>query len=857
MTEISEPPSYNETSILNTNKKVLLINHLDRYAIEWFPIYLQLIPKGKDKFGYDKFEKKLMDIYHDLYKGKTNNGYETYKPLPTDFVKRPEIVEARREAWRKNEIKCNAIWIDTRMQHQIDQDSPTIHENYENFLKGVPYYTSCSKPYGKHFFPNIDVLSFHGNKQEYTFKKFDDNNELVDQSNEKLEYLCGKPSYALIDSEVHNAEYEYTLDNDISDIEIVLYNCKKPQKHQSIEGFDINDNVQQNVSDIMNEIFEEDISWSIKKNNDRFTILPEDDIPCIVDRNHTHNNQRKHCIVYASSRCVTATCLSHGSKRFYKKEYPLVEDLKECLGLKLSKDKKNELFQDVQVSEEIEVDDSVLEKMLYNTTTTHECVAKLFKYFFPNDFVCTSDRKNKEWYYFKNGLWESSGDSIIRSKISNEFVNIIKNFCKRAKEKEEDTETSRDLIDYYKNIQDVFKQIIMKCETTGYTDSLIKQLISKYIDKKFIEELDMKKYLLSFGEDVYDLKKNEWRKSTQQDMLSFKCGMNKEDVTDEHKKEMMDIIDSIFPNQERRDYLLNLISRDVLVGDNEQEHFYIWTGSGGNGKGLLSLYLSYCLDDYYEKGDISLITQKRSSCAGANPELAKLRGKRCVIFTEPEENAYLNNSIMKELTGDKKLSTRALFGNPFNLKPIMTPIIECNSFKLQNVNDDGIPRRTIFMKFTESFVPVNEIKYKYQKKRDSTLKSEDTLNKLKGALMYILLERRKELSTKDYKIDIPSCIKEDKEEFINDNDTIHQFIEECVDVTEEKTDYITLKDIISQYKEYLEDNDEKYKKVPKNVLINKLSRYLPEFKKRHTPYVDGKRKDYTNCFIGCKFSINI
>ncbi len=47
------------------------------------------------------------------------------------------------------------------------------------------------------------------------------------------------------------------------------------------------------------------------------------------------------------------------------------------------------------------------------------------------------ERKDKEWYYFKNGLWELSGDSIIRSKISNEFVNIIKNFCKRAKEKEE------------------------------------------------------------------------------------------------------------------------------------------------------------------------------------------------------------------------------------------------------------------------------------------------------------------------------------------------------------------------------------------------------------------------------------
>jgi P4 family phage/plasmid primase-like protien len=847
-----QPPSYNESPTQYTNKK-LLIDFLDRYGIQWFPIHLEFIPKGKDNYGYDKYEKQLKDIYHDLYKGITNNGYSTNKPLPTDFVKRPEIVEARKEAWRNGDIKCNAIWIETKTQHQIDQDAPTIHEYYQNFLEGIPYYKSSTKEYGKHYFPNVCPLKFRGNKQEYTFKKFNDNNELIDESNEKLEYLCGKPSYALIDAEIHNPDYEYTLDNEFI-IEPALYNCKSSQNHQSIESFDINENIEQNVSDILNEIFEEDISWNIQKDNDRFTILPEDDIPCLVDRSHTHNNQRKHCIIYASSRCVTATCLSHGSKRFYKKEYPLVEDLKESLGLKLSKDKKKELFQDVEVDEEIEVDDSILEKMLYNTTTTHESVAKLFKYFFPNDFVCTDDDKTREWFQYENGTWTKSGSSTLRKFISEKFVIIMKNYCKRAKEKEESTETSREQIDYYKNLQDVLKQIIMKCETTGYTDSLIKQLISKYINREFYEKLDTNEYLLCFGNDVYDLKINEWRESRQEDMMSLKCNMVKDDIKDDHVDEMMSIIDSIFTDEGRKNYFLDTLARDILCGNNKKHNFHLWTGIGGNGKGVISSYIKHILGDYYQQFDASMLTQKRNGAENANPRLAELKGKRCAMFTEPEKKSKLNIGLMNYLSGEADMSVRQLFKNLSTLKITFTCFIQCNnSFKMEDIEDNSIQRRLSFLKFTTKFT--DNPKRSYERKGDSNVNSPERLEKLKGAFMFILLERWKIISkNKNLDIHIPQCIKEDKEEFINDNDLIHTFIESNIEITDNKKDYLQVNRILEKYYDWVEQENEQTDKYTTGVFINRLMQYLPEFKKRHMVYTEeGKRSEKRNSFINCKF----
>ena len=854
MIETTEPPSYNEVSIPTTKKKI--IEYLDRRGIEWMPILLEFIPKGTDEFGYPKFEKDIKNIYHNAYKGKTKHGYDTNKPLSTDFVLRPEIIEVRQNAYRNGEIKCNVIWIDTKTDHQIDIDTPNVHENYRSALEGLPYYVSSTKDYGKHYFPNIDHRKFRGSKGKYCFKDLNDDGTINDlKKNDKLEYLCGQPAYALIDAYVYNADYECTHDNEVQ-YEPILFDCKQAIKNVKITELTITDNIEQSVSDIMNEIFKLDVSWNIEKDSDRFIINVEgsDDTPCLVDSNHTHKCQDKHSMVYINSRCATATCFSHGSKRLMSKEYPKVEVLKECLGLKLTKDKKDEMFQEVVVDEEIEVDDSLLEKMIYNTTTTHKCVANIFYYFFPDKFKCTNDDNSKEWFSYEKGMWTKSGSSKLREYISNHFVNILKNYSKRSKEKEEDTQTPRDQIDYYKNIQDTFKELIVKCETVGYVDSLIKQLITKYIDRKFYEKLDTNEYLLCFGEDVYDLEKNEWRKSKNDDMMSFKCNVTKDEITNEHQDEMMEIIDSIFTDEGRKNYFLDTLARDILCGNNKKHNFHLWTGIGGNGKGVIASYIKSMLGDYYQQFDASMLTQKRTGAESANPKLAELRGKRFAMFTEPEKKSKLNIGLMNYLSGESDMSVRQLFKNLSTLKITFTCFIQCNqSFKLEDIEDNSIQRRLSFLKFTTKFT--KNPKYSYERKGDSNVNSEERLEKLKGSFMYMILERWKNISkNKNLEIDIPPCIIEDKQEFINDNDLIHTFIESNIENTDDKKDFLQVNDILEKYYDWAEQENEKTDKYSSGVFTNRLMQYLPEFKKRHVVKNDeGKKQEKRNSFLYCKF----
>lgn len=820
----------------------------------WFPINVTLKPNGTDEYEYPKYDKILEPIYHDLYKGKTSNGYNTNKPLPSDFKLRPEIIKPRQDAYYNGEIKCNAIWIDTSVFHQVDQDAPDIHEGFEQALEGIPYYKSISKEYGKHFFVNVNNVKFHGTKTNYNFKKINDESKMIDEKCDKLEYLCGRPAYCDIDAVVYNSEYDYDT-NKPTDYEHGLYGNIKLTENKNITDFIFTDDTEKNVSKLLNRMFKLNISWKIEKNYDRYIIYPcASDVPCLLDPTHTHGNQYKHSIIYINKNNLMVNCMSHGSKKLFSKHYSQIEDIKVCLGLKLSKEKKDIIANDFDIETEIEVEDEYLEKLLYGTTTTHKCVAGIFYHFYPKSFVCTTDDKTRCWYYYENGMWDECGSSKLRKFISHDFVNILKNYVLRAKQIEEDSNTDRNRIQYYENIQDTLKQIIIKCETVGYTDSLIKQLLCYYVDKNFISNLDTNELLLCFGEDVYDLEKCEWRKSKQDDMLSFKCGLTKDEVTDENEDEMMDIINSIFTDEDRKNYFLDTLARDILCANNKKQNFHLWTGIGGNGKGVIASYIKAILGDYYFQTDAGLITQKRGASENATPVLARTRGKRCVMLTEPEKRSKLNIGYMNYLSGEREIEARGLFKDSSSLKVTFTCFIQCNlSFKMEEIEDNSLPRRLSFVKFNTKFT--DKPKYSYERKGDSNVNSIERLTKLKGSFMNILLKRWKKISqNKNLDIHIPQCVKDDKKEFINDNDLIHTFVESNIEKTDDKNDYLQVCTILERYYQWVEDEQEQTERYKSSVFINRLHQYLPRFEKRYYLTDEyGKRREKRNTFTHCKF----
>ena len=595
------------------------------------------------------------------------------------------------------------------------------------------------------------------------------------------------------------------------------------------------------IKKILNDIFNVSCNWYVEKHDEGGYKLTHDGQLCLSDGEHQHTGLNHSCM-FINKKVCNVTCFSHGTRKLNGRQYKKhIENLRRELGLT-----KTNTTQQEHNKVDLTYDD--LNFMKGKMNTTHEDVVCVFHRFYSYKYVCAGETPKPSWYEYKDGLWhDMQGVSSLRKDFTTGLIDIYSSFrCYCINEAENaDDDDVEELI----SMASICDEVILKLKSTGYTDSLCKQAIHHFIHNDFIEELDKYRHLLCFGQDVYDLNKNEWRKTTKEDLCSRKCGITKDEITADNLEKLQNIINDIHPDDQRREFFINSLS-DLLYGKNTKELFHIWTGTGRNGKGVISEILQKAFGDYYCSPSVSLITQKRASSNSANPELADTRGARIVMFTEPEENSRLNNSIIKQYTGGDELTVRKLFCNPFTFTPHFTPIIQCNTFQMQDVKDESIPARLLFMKFKTSFVD-EEPTMEWQRKKDSTIKEEGNIKKLAGAMLYLLLQRWKELSP-NHTFTTPQSIIDDKNEFLDDNNNIKQFVEENIIFTDDTNDILRAKDLLSRYKEWLEDRGERMGRLTLRAFTSRMQKYMPEYKERYRPYVDGSRTEIRSVFIKCK-----
>jgi P4 family phage/plasmid primase-like protien len=593
---------------------------------------------------------------------------------------------------------------------------------------------------------------------------------------------------------------------------------------------------EQALNEVLNEMFHLNCEWKIKGNENDGVRLTPDCKKCLVEVEHTHS-ESSHSWLYINTDVAFLKCFSHDKRKLKEKEHPQLKRVRNLLGIK-NKNEKKVIPDNYQ---KIELTPEDIEFMKDKTTTTHDDVSAIFHHFFHHRYVCASETPRPVWYSYNKGIWEKmEGMSTLRKEFISGLLPYYYTYYDMCLEIGDEEHLS---------YASIVSEIVVKLKTTGYTDSLMRQVIHYFKYNNFVEELDKYRYLLCFGEDVYDLKTNEWRKTTKDDMCSKKCGLTKDEVSDKYINDLLEVLEDIHPDPERRQFFINSLS-DLLYGKNTKELFHIWTGTGRNGKGVVSDIIKLSFGDYFCSPSVSLITQKRISSNSADPQLATTRGARIVMFSEPEENSRLNNSIIKQLTGGDDLMTRNLFESPFTFTPHFTPIIQCNTFQLQDIKDDSIPERLLFMKFKTSFV--DNPTMDWQRLKDETLKDEENMQRLKGAMMYLLLKTWEDLSP-DHRFKQPQSVIDDKTEFLDENNNVKQFVDERIEFTKEKKDFLSAKDLLAMYRDFMDDRNERTGKLTLAGFITRIRKYMGEYKERHQPYDDnGVKKEYRRVFLYCK-----
>jgi P4 family phage/plasmid primase-like protien len=497
---------------------------------------------------------------------------------------------------------------------------------------------------------------------------------------------------------------------------------------------------------------------------------------------------------------------------------------------------------------------SKIERSISEGPDAHHLLALVISKYFENQYICVDI--NEDWYWFNGIRWKKTMKAHkLKQCIHDDIYKIYQEYGDKydkmandlKKHLDDGGDGDLDDVEKYRKKSDKCSTFRKKLYQEPYVTTIIGALKHIFYKEGIMEEFDTNNNLIGFENGIYDLQHNVFREGRPEDNItlstkiilpinsSMKPGENQESYrkrsipdtaipleelntrVSEMKNfgildsDMRAFISQIIPNEEVRDYTMRMIS-SCLSGENREESFNIWTGSGGNGKSKLVELIGLALGEYACNLPVALLTQKRKASGAASPEMARTRGKRFVIMQEPDVNETLNVGEMKEITGNDKIQARGLYKEPFEFTPQFKLFLMCNQLPVVPSDDDGTWRRLRATPFVSRFVKGEDVDIKLNRYPiDKTLKQK--LPYWIVPFMLTLLEEWREYDTNG--IIVPAAVTDKTSEYRNANDLIGQWINDCCARVENSVDGVNeyapgeFDNLYAEFKEWCSSQEEK------------------------------------------------
>jgi len=215
---------------------------------------------------------------------------------------------------------------------------------------------------------------------------------------------------------------------------------------------------------------------------------------------------------------------------------------------------------------------------------------------------------------------------------------------------------------------------------------------------------------------------------------------------------------------------------------NKFEKFYIHTGCGRNGKGVLFSLIENAFGNYVLNSSSEYLSGKIET-GRPDATLAIARGKRFFIATEPSTDdnnkkteIKFNVDLIKKLSGNDTIDARDLNQkgkDVISYKPHFTCFLQCNEIPNLGKLDAGIIDRLEIINYPFRFKENPDLE-RNEKQIDTTLK--EKLEKIEyiNAFIFILLDTYENHT--GLKINKPNMIKQSNEEYIESNDIVKKWL---------------------------------------------------------------------------------
>lgn len=157
-------------------------------------------------------------------------------------------------------------------------------------------------------------------------------------------------------------------------------------------------------------------------------------------------------------------------------------------------------------------------------------------------------------------------------------------------------------------------------------------------------------------------------------------------------------------NQDMIAFLQRAIGYSLTGLTIEQCLFNLY-GVGANGKTVFTTILSKLLGNLSARAPIEVLLQRKFDSNGPTSDLARLAGARVVLSSEVPQNRRLNESLIKDLTGEDEVTACFKYREPFQYRPSFKLWLSGNHKPVIRGTDYGIWRRIHLIPF-EVVIPV-------------------------------------------------------------------------------------------------------------------------------------------------------
>jgi P4 family phage/plasmid primase-like protien len=245
---------------------------------------------------------------------------------------------------------------------------------------------------------------------------------------------------------------------------------------------------------------------------------------------------------------------------------------------------------------------------------------------------------------------------------------------------------------------------------------------------------------------------------------------------------------------------LRRIAGYSIQGDKAEERILILYGPGNAGKGTFMDWMTSALGpDYACSMDANSVLKQKRDSAAASGDIARLEGKRLVVVSEIEKGSRVQESFLKQASGNDALVARGLYQSEREFRPTHQFWFQTNYRPGFDATDSGNKRRYIEIPFD------NNLRIDPAVKFDPMLKNR--MRQDQGFLKAVLAWAVEGcVEWREHGLQIPESVQAATKELFEHNDFLSDFLTEmCVVESGEK---VAVKAMWDAYKNWCEGQGE-------------------------------------------------